>query len=285
MQPKQRLRASKAHFHLVSSPNLANPKLPSGPSPNRSGNLNSQVRGQLVCLMHKHLALVDCSGRTQVLVKREEFSDSSSQMQAVFSVSQHRSIRTRHKHPRVCSGNSQQAVVCSTRISQRILHLANKLRISKRKVVVLAVFLVSPNSSLRQHLTSHPPRPEACLAISHNRQEVFLGNNRSRINPQLVGFSRTLQTLVQEVFLQPSLLQEGCLIMVFNNSSQVASLASNNNNNNLPVDYLRQSLPLVVAYSALLNKTLRHQGYSNLDLLKEAGYSGISQPPNRQEVF
>ncbi len=149
----------------------------------------------------------------------------------------------------------------------------------------MAVFLVSPNSSHRQLLTNHPPRPEACLAISHNRQEVFLGNNRSRINPQLVDFSPTLQTLVQEVFLQLSLLQEGCLIMVFNNSNQVASLASNNNNNNLPVDYLRQSLPLVVVYSAILNKIPRHQGYSNLDLLKEAGYLGINQPPNRQEVF
>ena len=72
--------------------------------------------------------------------------------------------------------------------------------------------------------------------------------------------------------------------MLHNSSSQVASLASNNNNSNQLVDYLDQSLPLVV-YLAILNQMLRHPDYSNQDHLKLVDYSEISQLPNRLGIF
>ena len=193
--------------------------------------------------MHKQRPLVDFSDRTQVLVK-EEFLDSSSLIQEQFSVRQHHSMRTQHRHLRVCSDNSLQAVVvCLTRTSQQIIHSDNKLQISKRKAVAWAVFLGKTNSNLKLS-TSQPLNLEVC-SINHNRQEAFLVNNSSRVNLQLVDCSATPQTLVQEVCLQINLLQEG-YSMLHNSSSQVASLASNNNNSNELVDYLDQSLPLVV---------------------------------------
>jgi hypothetical protein len=147
--------------------------------------------------------------------------------------------------------------------------------------VALAVFLVRTNSSLKLS-TSQTLSPVAC-SINHHRQQVFLFNNSSRISLQLVDYSLIPQTLVQEVFLQISLLQGGCS-MLPNNSSQVASSVSNNSNNNLLVGYLHQSLPLVV-YLAILNQIPRPPDFSKRDNLKVADYSEISQPHNRLGIF
>ena len=235
--------------------------------------------------MHLLQPLADYSVKTPVLVKPEEFSDSSSKTLGEFLASQQRSTRTLHSQPKVCLGNNQQVGVFSTR-KRPILHSASRLRISKRKEVALAAFLVRPNHSLRQLLTSPPHRQEVFLETSHNRREVSSGNRRSQVNLQLADCSLLLRTKVLEVFSEPSLLQAVYSALLPSNSRQVAFLAPINNNlSNLPEDYLGQSLLLVLACSVFLNKPTRHQGCSNLHLPKLAGFSETNQQPSLRVYF